>query len=95
MPQRPIIVWLRNDLRLHDHEPLHQAIQTGAPVVPLYCFDPRDYASSPFGFPKTGSFRAQSIRESVDDLRHSLHGPGGDLVVWHGKPEEVIPFPFE
>jgi len=91
MGQRPIIVWLRNDLRLHDHEPIHAALQAGAAVVPVYCFDPRDYALSPFGFPKTGSFRAQFIRESVADLRRSLQGRGGDLVVRHGKPEEVVP----
>lgn len=91
MGQRPIIVWLRNDLRLHDHEPIFQALQTGAPVVPVYCFDPRDYAASTFGFGRTGSFRAQFIRESVADLRRSLRERGGDLVVRHGQPEEVIP----
>ncbi len=91
MPPRPLLVWLRNDLRLHDHQPIHAALQTGAPVVPVYCFDPRDYAASPFGFPKTGSFRAQLIRESVADLRRSLQQRGGDLVVRCGKPEDVLP----
>lgn len=34
------IVWLKRDLRWHDHAPLQAAIATGLPVMPLYAFEP-------------------------------------------------------
>ncbi|MEO0537959.1 MAG: DASH family cryptochrome [Cyanobacteria bacterium P01_A01_bin.123] len=86
-----ILIWTRNDLRLHDHEPLHQALQQGATVIPVYCFDPRQFGETAFGFHKTGAFRAQFLLESVAALRAELRSRGSDLVVRQGKPEEVIP----
>ena len=45
-----IILWFRNDLRLHDNEMFQQISEIleqypGMPfeVVPVYCFDPRIY----------------------------------------------------
>lgn len=37
--QPPIIVWFRQDLRLADNPALHRAVESGAPVIPLYIFD--------------------------------------------------------
>ena len=87
----PILIWYRNDLRSHDHEPLHQALKQEAIVIPVYCFDPRQFGQTAFGFPKTGAFRAQFLLESVADLRRSLQAIGSDLIVRCGKPEEIIP----
>ncbi|NJO42370.1 MAG: DASH family cryptochrome [Cyanobacteria bacterium RU_5_0] len=86
-----ILIWYRNDLRLHDHEPLHQALNQRAIVVPVYCFDPRQFGQTVFGFPKTGAFRAKFLWESVADLRRSLQLLGSNLIVRYGKPEQVIP----
>jgi deoxyribodipyrimidine photolyase len=40
-----IILWLRNDLRLHDNYALdwavNQARSTNSEIIPVYCFDPR------------------------------------------------------
>ena len=91
MSERRILIWYRADLRLHDHEPLYQALKQQARVVPVYCFDPRQFGQTSFGFPKTGAFRAQFLLESVADLRRSLQSLGSDLVVRSGKPEVVIP----
>ena len=41
--RKPALVWFRNDLRLHDHEALATANQEATSVVPVYCFDPREY----------------------------------------------------
>ena len=87
----PTLVWFRNDLRLHDHQPLDEALRAGQPILPLYCFDPRHFGQTAFGFPKTGAYRAQFLLESVADLRRSLQALGSDLVVRLGKPEQVIP----
>jgi deoxyribodipyrimidine photo-lyase len=86
-----IIVWFRNDLRLHDHEPILRASQKTNDILPIYCFDPRHFAPTDLGFPKTDSFRAQFILESVANLRANLQKIGSDLLIRIGKPEEIIP----
>lgn len=52
--RRPGIVWFRGDLRLHDHEALARAQAECSSLLPVYCFDPRDYGKSPQGYDKTG-----------------------------------------
>lgn len=86
-----VIVWFRQDLRLHDNEALDDAVNTGKEIIPVYVFDDRVFrGETMFGFPKTGIHRLQFIRESVADLRTSLRALGSDLVVRHGLPEEEI-----
>jgi deoxyribodipyrimidine photo-lyase len=89
--QPPILLWYGTDLRLHDHLAMHQALQQGKPILGLYCFDPRQFGETAFGFAKTGAFRAQFLRESVADLRQQWRALGSDLIVRWGLPETVIP----
>lgn len=91
MSEKTILVWFRNDLRVHDNEILAEAINRSAAVIPVYCFDPRYFAPTPAGTLKTGVVRAQFLIESVADLKSSLQRLGSDLLVARGKPEEVIP----
>ena len=90
MPKK-IIIWFRNDLRLHDHEPLCKALAQTPDILPVYCFDPRSFADTALGFPKTDAFRTKFLIESVADLRKSLQQAGGNLLVRVGKPEEILP----
>ncbi len=85
------LLWLRNDLRLHDHEPLYRASQGGRGLIPLYCLDPRQFGTTSFGFPKTGVWRSQFLEQSLRDLRHRFAKLGSSLVVRRGFPEVVIP----
>jgi deoxyribodipyrimidine photo-lyase len=90
--EKRIIVWYRNDLRVHDHEPMYRALQQErGQVLPLYCFDPRQFGQTSFGFAKTGAFRAQFLLESLVDLRRSLQSLNSNLILRHGLPEAVIP----
>ena len=91
MPEYCILVWFRNDLRLHDHEALYRAVKQKAQICPVYCVDPRQFGQTSFGFPKTGAIRAQFLLESLVDLRHSLEQLGSSLIVRTGLPEEVLP----
>ena len=91
MAQQRILIWYRNDLRIHDLLTLDEAVQQGAEIIPVYCFDDRLFEETSFGFLKTGNYRAQFLIESVADLRSSLQKLGSDLVVRRGLPEEVIP----
>jgi deoxyribodipyrimidine photo-lyase len=88
---KQILVWFRNDLRIHDNEVLLEATRKGDAIVPVYCFDPRHYGSTSYGTRKTGPIRAQFIVESVADLKRSLQALGGNLITLIGKPEEQIP----
>ncbi|MCU0441522.1 MAG: DASH family cryptochrome [Bacteroidia bacterium] len=85
------LIWFRNDLRITDHEALHKASIQQNPTLGVYCFDPRNYTTLEIGFPKTGSFRAQFILESVTHLKQLLQTLGSDLIVVFGKPEEIVP----
>ncbi|MBZ8180195.1 DASH family cryptochrome [Oscillatoria salina] len=91
MTKKRILIWYRNDLRLHDCEPLYNALEQKAQIIPFYCFDSRDYGKTSYGFPKTGSYRAQFIIESVTDLRNSLQQLSSNLIIRQGLPEIVIP----
>ncbi|CAO2824395.1 unnamed protein product [Amaranthus hypochondriacus] len=88
--RKSTIVWFRNDLRVHDNECLTTANNESMSVLPLYCFDPRDYGKSSSGFDKTGPYRASFLIESVSDLRKNLRERGSDLIVRIGKPETVL-----
>ncbi|XP_062088847.1 blue-light photoreceptor PHR2 [Humulus lupulus] len=88
--RRASIVWFRNDLRVHDNECLNTAHNESMSILPVYCFDPRDYGKSSSGFDKTGPYRATFLVESVTDLRKNLQARGSDLVVRIGKPETVL-----
>ncbi|RXF68369.1 DASH family cryptochrome [Arcticibacter tournemirensis] len=91
MSEKTILIWFRNDLRIHDNEILIEAVKRAGKVIPVYCFDPRYFKKTAFGANKTGAFRARFLFESVINLRESLRSLGGDLVVKKGKPEEVLP----
>ena len=46
MSEKLILIWYRHDLRLHDHEALGQALKENAQIIPVYCFDPRQFAKT-------------------------------------------------
>jgi deoxyribodipyrimidine photo-lyase len=91
MKYKRVIVWFRNDLRVHDHAPLFYASQKSEEVIPVYCVDPRLFGKSLLGMSKIGSLRAKFLKEAVDNLKTILQQIGGNLVILQGNPEEVIP----
>ena len=91
MNGKTILVWFRNDLRIHDNEILLEAVKKADRIVPVYCFDPAHFGMSSFDTQKTGAIRAKFIIESVADLKQSLQKLGGDLIVKFGHPQEILP----
>lgn len=71
------VVLFTRDLRVHDNPALHAACEAAAKVVPLFVLDPA-LRSSPN--------RRKFLIESLADLRESLRGKGGDLVIREGDP---------
>ena len=91
MSDKTILVWFRNDLRVHDNEILLEATRKADKVLPVYCFDPYYFQPTASGLPKTGSFRSRFLLESVADLRKNLQALGSQLIIRIGNPSEIIP----
>ncbi|NQV76424.1 MAG: DASH family cryptochrome [Bacteroidetes bacterium] len=91
MSRKTILVWFRKDLRIHDNEILTEAVRRGDRIIPVYCFDPKQFELTSFNTNKTGLIRARFLLESVADLRSSFRAAGGDLIIRIGKPESILP----
>jgi deoxyribodipyrimidine photo-lyase len=91
MSEKTILVWFRNDLRIHDNEILLEAIRKADNILPVYCFDPYYFTKSSSGGPKTGNLRARFLLESVADLRKNLQAHGAELIIRTGNPTEILP----
>ena len=91
MSEKTILVWFRNDLRIHDNEILVEAIRKADKVLPVFCFDPFYFKTTRYGTLKTGNFRARFLLEAVHDLRQTLRNIGGELLVRIGDPVQIIP----
>ena len=85
------LVWFKTDLRIEDNETLVKAIAQSEKVIPVYCFDDSHFKTTSYGFKKTGSFRAQFLLESLEDLDAKLRALGSGLRIVMGKPEVEIP----
>lgn len=90
MNKNRVVVWFRNDLRMHDNASLFYASQKFEEVIPVYCFDERQFGQVRLGLPKTGVHRVKFLIESVNDLKNSLSEVGSDLLVLFGNPEELV-----
>jgi deoxyribodipyrimidine photo-lyase len=84
------IIWFKTDLRVEDNETLVKAIAQSEQVIPVYCFDDSYFETTTYGFKKTGSFRAQFLLESLENLDKNLRKLGSGLVILKGKPEVEI-----
>ena len=77
------IVWLRQDLRLHDHPALHAAIARGHAVVLVYIREP-DGRWSP------GAALRFWLHQSLQALEQELRSRGQRLVFLQGKARQVL-----
>lgn len=84
------IVWFRNDLRTRDQKSLHEACQHAEPVLGVYCFDPKHYETTTYGFKKTEKYRAKFLIESVEQLYNNLKNLNINLHVEHDEPASVF-----
>jgi deoxyribodipyrimidine photo-lyase len=75
---RTAVVLLTRDLRVHDNPALAAACANAERVVPLYVLDPRLQTIS--------DNRVRFLHQALADLRTTLRGKGGDLVIRRGDP---------
>ncbi|WP_374647154.1 FAD-binding domain-containing protein [Tabrizicola sp.] len=79
-----VLVWLKRDLRLHDHPALTFAAGLG-PVLPVYIAEPSLWAP-----PDASARQWDFVAESLVDLREGLAGLGLPLVIRLGEAAEVL-----
>lgn len=80
------LLWLRRDLRLHDHAALHHAAIAAGQVVVVFIFDSEILQDLP-----RQDRRVEFIWECVSALKRTLEARGSSLVVRHGSAVELIP----
>lgn len=81
---QPVLLWLRQDLRLSDHAALLAAVADG-PVVPVYVLEdesPRDWA--------IGGASRWWLHHSLTRLDESLRAKGSRLTLRRGRCAEVL-----
>jgi deoxyribodipyrimidine photo-lyase len=80
------LLWLRRDLRLHDHPALRAARAGANRMIPVFCFDDGllegRHASGP---------RTQFLLEALSELDQGLRECGSRLFVRHGNPAQELP----
>ncbi len=78
------IVWFKRDLRVHDHEPLLKACQSGQ-TIPLYIIEPELWQQ-----PDSSWRHWHFIHDSLQDLDKSLQRYGGKLIIRTGNALSVL-----
>ena len=80
------IVWLRRDLRVHDHPALHAAVGGYDRVVPVFVLDD----ALLHGRYRSGA-RTRFMLACLEVLDAELRARGSGLTVLHGRPERELP----
>ena len=78
---RPVILWFRRNLRLHDNPALRAAADAGRPLVAVYVSDELD----------TGGASRWWLHHSLASLDAALKAHGAGLVIRAGRPEALLP----
>ena len=82
---RPQIVWLREDLRLHDNPALTAAAETGAPVVCLYILEEGNT-----GPRALGGASKWWLHKSLEMLSADIAARGGRLILRRGDALKIL-----
>lgn len=86
MQERVNIFWFRRDLRLEDNTGLYHALSAGLPVIPVFIFDTNILSR----LSDKKDRRVAFIHQALEHIRQQLTDAGSDLLVFHGKPDEVF-----
>ncbi|TFE00811.1 deoxyribodipyrimidine photo-lyase [Jeotgalibacillus sp. R-1-5s-1] len=79
------VVWLKRDLRLHDHAALSNALESGEQIVLMYVAEPSVWQGT-----ELSSRHFQFVKESLADLEEQVIQKGGYLTYAIGEMEEVL-----
>ncbi|NNC50336.1 MAG: deoxyribodipyrimidine photo-lyase [Flaviramulus sp.] len=86
MTQSINIFWFRRDLRLEDNHGLHEALNAGKKVLPIFIFDDEILENLP-----KNDARVTFIHETLQDLNTKLQKTyDSGIAIFHGKPIDVF-----
>ena len=80
----PVILWFRNDLRLHDHPGVMSALDSGRPIIPVYIYDQTLYARP------LGAASKWWLHRSLKALAEDLQAHSSRLILFEGDSADVI-----
>lgn len=81
------LVWLRRDLRLHDHRALAAALAHRGSVCLIFVFDTDILAR----FDNLRDRRLTFLAEQLADLNRRLAPRGGRIHLFHGRAADIVP----
>lgn len=81
------LVWLRRDIRLHDHAALHHALKKSNNVYCVFIFDSQILDN----LTNKKDMRVEFIWESLKEIKDELRKIGSDIHIQHGNPVDLIP----
>lgn len=84
------LVWFRDNLRVDDNLPLSEACKSSGKTIGIYCFDPRHFTETKYGFKKTEKYRAKFLLETISELKENLLKHNISLLIFHDNPENVF-----
>ncbi len=77
--ESPVVVWFRLDFRVDDNPALHAAIETGAPIIPLYIWSPEEEGKWP-----PGAASQYWLHHALLSLQQELENRGSKLILRKG-----------
>ena len=90
MDRPTTILWLRRDLRLHDHPALVAAVDAartgGGALLPIFIWEPGLYSGA-----RSSGNRTWFVRESLAELRSELQSRGSTLLELRGPALVALP----
>ncbi|MGB4191563.1 MAG: deoxyribodipyrimidine photo-lyase [Rickettsiales bacterium] len=81
------LLWLRRDLRIEDNISLYFASQEKEAIQPIFIFDENILSR----FKNPNDKRISFITDSLIKIDNELRKENSELLVFYGKPEEIIP----
>jgi deoxyribodipyrimidine photolyase len=87
--QNRILYWFREDLSINGNKALHAALTQCDVLIPVYCFDPREFTCLHHKGRSESSII--DLIDRVSYLRQNLQKSGSNLLVVNDHIEKIIP----
>ncbi|PRO67018.1 DASH family cryptochrome [Alkalicoccus urumqiensis] len=84
------LIWLRKDLRIHDHAPLQAALASGDPAAAAFVFDRRQEERTEAGFIRMDEKRERFLVEGLLEMHQQAGRIGVPLLLSSGDPVQEI-----
>ncbi|MGE3714653.1 MAG: deoxyribodipyrimidine photo-lyase, partial [Alphaproteobacteria bacterium] len=81
------LVWIRRDLRLHDHAALTEALASEGTIQPVFIFDTDVLAR----FDNPHDRRLSFIARTLGHVHEQLKRKDGGMLVLHGSAKKIVP----